>query len=217
MPGFAAFRKEIVAALTPPLASRGFMWRAAQERFVRKGGAGVTHAWHVLITETVPYARLDVHLALRLDAVEEIFHRTSGYERKYQARTPTMGGALGMIANEPRIPILLHKAGGLQGAVDILLSPTMLNFYEEWYARFSQLAEIDRELNADPRRETPNRPMPWLRCATGIIVASLVGRPDYEVLADAYSEILRAFSNGFYLPRFEALLRERAEARGGTE
>ena len=89
-------------------------------------------------------------------------------------------------------------------------------FYEDWYARFARLDQIDAELNDDPYRETPNRPMPWFRCATGIIVASLIGRPDYDALASAYTGILRDFSNGFYLPRFEALLRERAAARGGT-
>jgi hypothetical protein len=78
-------------------------------------------------------------------------------------------------------------------------------FYEDRYSHFSQLKNIDHELSDDSLRETPNRPMPWLRCSTGITVACLTGRADNDALARTYTEVMRGFSNGFYLPRFGAI------------
>jgi hypothetical protein len=218
MRGFGEFRAAILSALTPELARAGFAFRPALERFVRKAGKGVTHFYHVLITESQPFARVDVHLALRLDAVEDIFHGTSGYEKKYQRWTPTMGGALDAITGNPEFKMLVERESGPQQAKSLLLSPAMLAFYEDWHSRLSKLENIDRELNDDPLRETPNRPMPWLRCSTGIIVASLTARADYDALAHTYTEVMRGFSNGFYLPRFELLLDElpkEMNSRGG--
>ena len=212
MQGFREFKGAILSALTPELASRGFAFNPALEQFARKVKKGVTHFYYVLITESEPFVRLDAHIALRLDLVESIFHKTSGYEKKYQSRTPTMGGALDAITGNPKFKMLLDRKTGAQQARSLLLATAMLEFYEDWYFRFSQIENIDHELNDDPLRETPNRPMHWLRCSTGIIAASLIARPDFGALVHTYTDVMRSFNNGFYLPRFEALLHEREEA-----
>jgi len=207
---FSERKAGIVAALSPELMERGLRYQASTARFIRKPAPGCTHALHLLLTESAPFVRLELHLAVRLDAVEKIFHRTSGYEKKYQSGTPTMGGSLDAITGNRQLRMLLEPDRERQQARALLLDAPLLDFYEEWFAKFSDLANIDRELNDDPRRETPNRPMPWLRCSTGIIVAWMRGRPDFAGIADAYRDVLRAFSNGFYLPRFETLLADLA-------
>jgi hypothetical protein len=103
--------------------------------------------------------------------------------------------------------MLLDRQQGPSKARTLLFSRRMLGFYDEWYARLSLLEGIDRELNDDPFRETPSRPMPWLRCSTGAIVSRLLERPGFPAVAAAYSQIMQTVSNGFYWPRFEALLR----------
>ena len=76
---------------------------------------------------------------------------------------------------------------------------------------------IDAELNDDPSKKTPHRSLAWFRCSTGIIVARLVGRADYEKLAEFYTEVMTQDNKGFYLTRFQNLLRslESAEPGGG--
>ena len=76
-----------------------------------------------------------------------------------------------------------------------------------YFEKFSSLDAIDAELNRSPQEATPNRVAPWLRCATGVIVAKLVGRPNYPELVAVYSEILSRSDKGFYLKRFQALLK----------
>jgi hypothetical protein len=207
---FSERKAAVVAALSPELTARGFRYQASTDRFVRNPAADCTHALHILFTESAPFVRLDVHIAVRLDAVEKIFHRTSGYEKKYQSGTPTMGGAIDAITGNPQLRMLLEPHQERTQARAQLLSDTMLEFYEAWFTRFSDIANIDHELNDDPLRDTPNRPLPWLRCSTGIIAACMRERPDYPHLADAYVGVLRAISNGFYLPRFEMLLADLA-------
>lgn len=217
---FRDFKSAIVQAVAPELVSSGFALNSASDRFVRRPSKGVAHFYHLLINESQPFARLDIHLAVRLDIVETIFHRTSGFEKRFQPGTPTMGGALDAIARNPDFKMLLDEEHGPQRARSLLVTPTMLQFYEDWFSRFSKIENIDTELNEDPFRESPNRPTPWLRCSTGIIVAWMLKRPDYGRLATIYREMLRSFSDGFYLPRFETLLNDlskenEASASGG--
>jgi hypothetical protein len=210
MSDFARLCDAIVDAVTPELAARGFAARRSVGRFERSGGAGVTHFYLLLITESAPFARADVHLATRIDEVETIFHRTSGYEKRTQRLTPTMGGALDAITGTPELKMLLDAERGPERARSLLFAPALGAFYEDWYARFSDLGAIDRELNDDPTRETPNRPLPWLRCSTGVIVARLVDRPNYDEVVEVYSQTMRSVSDGFYWPRFEALVADLA-------
>jgi hypothetical protein len=212
--GFRELKSKIVDALSPELVQQGFQFRASSDRFVLRPSAGVEHAYHLLFTKSEPFVRLDVHISVRLDLVEGIFHRTSGYEKKHQAGTPTMGGALDAIAANPDLKMLLDDKRGPERARSLVVSPAMLRFCEDWFQRFSTLEGIDHELNDDPLRETPNRPMPWLRCSTGAIVAKLVHRQDYEHVVNAYRDVLRNFSNGFYLPRLERMVADLATQNG---
>ena len=84
-----------------------------------------------------------------------------------------------------------------------------------YFEKFVSLAAIDAELNDKPTERTPNRGSPWLRCSTGLIVAKLVGRPNYQELIDIYTEVVSGNAKGFYLKRFQALVQslEAVEAK----
>ncbi|GGA39973.1 hypothetical protein GCM10010981_31540 [Dyella nitratireducens] len=45
----------------------------------------------------------------------------------------------------------------------------------------------------------------WFRCSTGIIVAKLVERPNYEDLVSFHTGMMTKDNKGFYMKRFEAL------------
>lgn len=206
MSSFDRHREAVLGSLMPELTRLGFTFHRPSQRFVKRGPKGVVYFYQILFSHSPPFIRVDVHISIRLDAVEKIFHRTSRYEKKYQSETPTMGGSLDVITGNPELKMLLDLESGPQQAKSLLFSQTMMTFYEEWYSRFSQIENIDRELNDYPNQDTPNRPMPWLRCTTGIIVAKLVARPNYNLLVSVYTQTMQGFSNGFYWPRFEALL-----------
>lgn len=151
-------------------------------------------------------------VAVRHDVVERIFHRFSGTSAGNQGSTPTIGGGLADITGEARYRVtilpdarrekLRAAEEGLRAAVEEA---------ERYWARYADLRAVDAALNDRPEEDTPHRPLPWLRCCSGLIVARLVERPDAEALARIYTEEMRVWSDGFYLPRFEALTRYLAE------
>lgn len=207
------FKNKVFEALQPAVRGTGFSVQASQERIVRRPAKGVTQLVQLAISPSHPFACVDAHLGVRLDVVENIFHRTSGFEPRFQKGTPTMGGSLADIMGRPDLRLLLDERSGPQLVRDRLFAPEMLDFYEEWFRRFSSLEGIDRELNDDPLYETPNRDMPWLRCATGAIVAHLCQRANYAEIVECYRDVLKEFSQGFYLSRFDLLL---ADLAGGV-
>ena len=74
--------------------------------------------------------------------------------------------------------------------------------------RWSSLRAIDAELNTNPTRPTKLRPNRGESCRTGIIVARLVGRPDYEQLATTYTSEMKdhaRFDLQYFLPLLESL------------
>jgi hypothetical protein len=87
-----------------------------------------------------------------------------------------------------------------------------LPYVEQW----SSLQAIDVELNEVPGIRTIHRAAGWFRCSTGIIVAKLVGRPNYRQLAAFHHDVMARIDNGFYLKRFEALLKSLDEIAAGS-
>jgi hypothetical protein len=184
------------------MSARGFGWQARQEWFRRRVG-GVQHVLQLLSVDHPPVVDIEPQLMVRHDLVEAIFHRTSGYPPATRADTPTVGGDLHRLVPGAPGRFELGPDGEVGDAAAWLAGA--LPRLEEYWARFSDLAEVDRELNADPDRTTPNRPLPWLRCSTGLIAARLAGRPGYDELEAAYRRQLAVDNGGFYLGRFTAL------------
>jgi hypothetical protein len=194
------------ASLREVLSGEGFKLKAEKDCFVRahKGHADI---FRLVCLSGLPGWRVQPNVAIRIERVENIFHRTSGFEAMYQTDTPTIGGAVGNIKGGDNLTcefVLENPAEvpKLTGAIMAIFHQFAIPYFD----KFSTLAAIDAELNSRPRERTPNRALPWLRCSTGIIVARLIGRPDYDTLAKTYSEILTRTNKGFYLKRFEALL-----------
>lgn len=208
MTPFAALRSSILESVTPALIQQGFKLNKQALRFTRVAESGAKQYYLLLIKDSAPYIQVNVHLATRLDIVEDIFHRTSGFEKKYQAGTYTMGGALHEITGRSEFNMRLDAKQVSSYPHDMLFSDDMQLFYNKWYERFSSLRQIDEELNDDPERDTLYRAMSWFRCSTGIIVARLVSRADYVTLAQKYTQTMETASGGFYLQRFEKLLND---------
>jgi len=85
-----------------------------------------------------------------------------------------------------------------------------------YFERWGDLVAIDVELNDKPAERTPHRGIPWERCSKGIIVARLVGRPNYDQLAVFYTEVMTQNSKGFYLKRFQALVKSLRSVDAGS-
>jgi hypothetical protein len=164
-----------------------------------------------------PGYRIQPGVAVRIERVEEIFHQTSGFELKYQKDTPTMGTRVGSLlsGSSGACEFLLGSASEIASVTEKLVDvfrKIAVPYFEHW----GSLAAIDIELNDKPNERTRHRALAWFRCSTGIIVAKLVNRPEYEQLAAFYADVMTQDNKGFYLSRFQSLLKllESIEAGG---
>jgi hypothetical protein len=154
---------------------------------------------------------------VRVEVVEAVFHRTSGFAPKYRSGTATIGATVaglmggGVRACEFRLSSE-SQIHAVAGQIADVFDEFALPYFEKW----SSLEAIDAELNDEPAKQTIHRGAGWLRCSTGIIVAKLVGRPNYRQLAGFYHDVMAGVSKGFYLKRFEALLSSLDNIQAGS-
>ena len=204
--GGNGLKKLLLVAVGDELSASGYQPKPAKHGFVRKQEAAVWIYQLVFLENGIGW-RIQPSVGIRIERVEEIFHRTSGFEIKYQKDTLTIGGFIGSIRGGTNrdCEFLLNKEEDIPQVADALIR-ILHDFAVPWFERFSSLPAIDAELNDKPSERTPNRVAPWLRCATGSIVARLVDRPNYDELVAIYVDAMRSSDKGFYLERYQALL-----------
>jgi hypothetical protein len=79
-----------------------------------------------------------------------------------------------------------------------------------YFAQFNSLAAVDSAINDQPSADCVDRDTTLLRCSTGLIVAKLVGRDNYDELVSIYREVVRSKASHF-LPQLELLLGDLAK------
>ena len=188
------------------LSEEGFRLDANRNIFVRRY-EGITEILYVTCTNAKPGHWVTPGVGLRFETVEEIFHRTSGWDPKLQNDTNTVGTQVGvlidgkgtscrfLLESDSEIASVTEKVVGIFRKVAL-----------PYFAQFGSLAAIDTELNDHPAERSVNSSLAWFRCSRGLIVAKLTGRPDYEQLATFYLDVMTRDNKGFYLKRFEALV-----------
>jgi len=202
--------------LCPELAKHGFSLKAAKDSFVRRHGE-VTDMFQLVCLDGKPGYRIQPNVGVRIERVEEIFHQTSGFEPKHQKNTATMGSSVGMFLNgDSRSCEFLLELESEVVSVAEKITGVFREFAVSYFERWSSLAAIDAELNDKPAERTHHRALAWFRCSTGIIVARLIGRSDYEQLATFYMDVMTQDNKGFYLKRFQALLRSLESIEAGS-
>jgi hypothetical protein len=199
-------KKEVLESVFADVSRLGFALKASKDSFIRAAN-GISDVFQLVFLDGKPGWRIQPNIGVRIEKVEEIFHRTSGFDSKLQQDTVTVGGGVGNIlsgdnrscefgvVSESEVPAVSKEVGRV-------FTEIALPYFE----RFHSLSAIDAELNGKPTERTPNGRAPYLRCATGVIVAKLIGRPNYDELVNIYTEFLRQSDRGFYLKRFQSLV-----------
>jgi hypothetical protein len=146
-------------------------------------------------------------VGVRIDRVEAIFHRASGYGSIARADSVTMGAPTrALLGDSAPSHLAVYESESQVATVADTIVSHFRDLAVPYFERWGSIHAIDAELNAHPTRPSIHRKTAWLRCSTAIIVARLVGRADYELLAAIYTDLMTRDSGGFHLARFENLL-----------
>ena len=188
------------------LSAEDFRLDAKRSIFVRRY-EGTTEIFYVTCTNAKPGHWVTPGVGLRFGTVEEIFHRTSGWDPKFQKDTNTVGTQVGVLIDGKGTScrFLLESESEIAFVTEKVVS-VFRKFALPYFVQFGSLAAIDAELNDHPAERSVNSSLAWFRCSRGLIVAKLTGRPDYEQLATFYLDVMTRDNKGFYLQRFESLV-----------
>jgi len=209
--GDKQLKTALLESIRVELTGAGFISKTPKETFYRRYN-GIVEVFQLVCLDGQSGWRIQPNVGIRIDCVEEIFHRTSGFDLKYQKDTPTIGNAIGaMVSGDNRAcEYLLEKRSEVVSVTEKIVR-VFHAFALPYFARFNSLAAIDAELNDKPTERTPQRVVPWLRCATGVIVAKLTGRINYNQLVEIYTDVMSNSEKGFYFGRFQALVKSLEE------
>lgn len=202
----ALARAELIATLEPRMAARRFSLVKSKQWFQHKQ-PGLKQIYDLEFVDRVDYS-VRPAMSIRIDEVERIFHRTSGFEKQYQSSTSTLGTSLwrlsedleqfrydlGHVDQVPRIASLIESA------FDTVAAP--------WFEKYSTAAAVDAVLNKAPDKFGVYHFFPHMQYAHGVIAARLNQRHNYDELAATYSKAMKRISKGFYSDDFEALVRD---------
>ncbi|MGO8689606.1 MAG: hypothetical protein ACLQLG_08220 [Thermoguttaceae bacterium] len=206
----------LFTSLHPELAKHGFALKATKDRFVRRHG-DVTDFFQLVCLNAKPGYRIQPNTGVRIERVEELFHQSSGFDPKHRKHTATMGNSVGILLNgRSRTCEFLLESESEVGPVAEKIMDVFREFALPYFERWGSLKAIDVELNDTPTKPTPHRGLAWFRCSTGIIVARLLGRPDYEQLVAFYTDVMARDNKGFYLGPFQALLKSLENVEPGS-
>ena len=206
--------RALIASLAKKLEREGFS--NFGQRFWRTDGR-VRHDYNFTSPQYGGMYRIQAGVGVRHERVEDLFHRSSGFDPEFHAGTVTMG-----------VMISTLKGGGVRGCeyllgtteqVDEVAEKVVHELHEcgpPYFERWSSLDRIDAELNDDPFRRSIHRSLAWFRCSTGSIVARLVNRSNYRELVATYREIMSKDNKGFYYKWFDRLLSDLEDVSPGS-
>lgn len=145
-------------------------------------------------------------LAIRIDEIEDIYHKVSGFEPQFQKDTPTIW---------PTIKDLQRAKDGYEYELDSVEDKTpvvekLFSIFKDiglpFLEKNSSIAAIDKLLNSNPENENSIFDTPVPRFYRGVIVAKLAKRENYEQIVETYRKYLSQV-NGYHLDNYEKLIK----------
>jgi hypothetical protein len=177
-------KSELLKALDIKLKDFGFQVNMKLGEFTRRNKDG-WNKYQIVFLKTDEGWELKPSLLLRVDSVEDIFHKTSEFEEKYKKGTPTIGTS-----------IEDYQSNVIAQELYIIFKEIALPFFD----KYDTLEKIDKALNIKP--EDTSLTGAIFKGSKALIIAKLMCRRNFKELADYYYNYYKNFSEGFYLPNY---------------
>ncbi|KAA9332456.1 hypothetical protein F0P96_13370 [Hymenobacter busanensis] len=198
-------RNILLDALAVDMSAQGYVLNKSRAEFTKRSSDG-WNKFQLLFLDRATHWEIVPGLLIRKNQVEDIYHKASYYEKNYQKFTPTIGI---LVENYTGTSIdsrrELRKPTDVEPCIGELLqqfNAVALPFYE----RFASIKVLESEIN-DQNSSGSLITGPIRKGSLGVILASLVNNPDYEMLKEKYREYYNRFSEGFYLREYEGVLK----------
>ncbi len=195
-------KSELLKSLSTLFKSLGFQVNKSGEYF-KKNKDGLCSFHLVFLTRDEGW-EINPTMAIRVDLIEDIFHKTSNFEEKFKKGTPTIGISIEKyLNNNKNYRFNLIKESQIDTITQELYS-LFKDIALPFFDKFSSLEALDRALNTN--LDDTSLTGSIFKGSKALIVAKLVNREDYKMIRDFYLSYYTSFSGGFYLPEFKELV-----------
>lgn len=202
-----AARKALRLECDPYFESRGWGYFAKYEAY-RRAIEGGEQLYRLRLVNSGDDFLVEPSCSVRIDAIEEIFHLTSGVPPRFHRDSCTLWVEMEFLARRERADCISRIATTEDvGPAATLMTKLFEEHAEKFFAENRTVADVESVLNSTPGKPTPYS-SPDRQAAYGLIAAFLVGRTDFEALVGVHREGLARLDRGLYLPDFERLVKE---------
>ncbi len=200
----------IFESLSPWFAEHGYQALPQKQQFRRQKTSGFTNCiFSISVYEDVVW--IELHMGIRLEAVEGMVHRFTRGLPKFASDAHTVIFSEGKWKGQP---YLRHEARGIDELDQFithckeLLSEEGFSFLDEHFT----LSGVDTLLNGPESEAKRFHPNPAHRFIKGLVTARLLQRTDFMQLADEYEKKLLLTPTGSLLQNGFRRLRAYLEA-----
>lgn len=193
-------RNEVLVRLDKKLNSFGYKLSKSACEFTKKTDFGWNKYQIVFLIRDDGW-ELKPNLLVRFDIVENLFHQISGFDKKYQKGTPTIGISIEDLNNAliTQTRFELTNEAQINSVVSSLFE-LFENVAVPFFEKFDKLSSIDDKLNSNIGDTSLTGDI--FKGTKSLIIAKLMKRQDFDKLEHVYQSYYMNFAGGFYLPEY---------------
>lgn len=196
-------RNKLLELLQNQLIGYGFNLNKGLAEFTKKKEDGWNKFQLIFLNRDDGW-EINTGLLIRINFVEDIYHRASSYELKYQKTTPTIGITVeNLVSYTEKHRYYLNSDEEIKDGVDYFV-----RIFEDialpFFNKYNDIVTIEQAVNIKNGKSI----FSGLKYEgnLGIILAKLVDNPDYFYYVEKYRKYYSELNNGYYLPEYEKLL-----------
>lgn len=197
-------KKNLLELLSDHLKGYGFILNKGLADFTKKQKGGWNKFQLIFLNREGGW-EINMGMLIRKDIIENIYHQVSSFDPKYHKTTPSLGITIEkFINNGNEYRCYLSSESDIKKCADYienLFIKVVMPFFEQ----YDNLEKMDEAVNIKNGISI----FSGLKYegSLGIILAKLVGNPDYDFFLEKYLNYYKRLSNGFYLPEYEKLIK----------
>lgn len=194
----------LLKLLSEQLKSYDFVLNKKDAEFVKKDQEGWLKYQLIFLNRDAGW-EINLGMLIRKNIIENIYHQASYFEPKYHETTPTLGITVeNFINNNKEYRCYLRSEKDIQTCLEFVMQ-TFTKIALPFFEKYNNIEEMDKAINI----KSGNSIFSGLKYGgtLGIILAKLTKNRDYEFFLNKYWKYYADFSNGFYLPEYEKLVK----------
>lgn len=196
-------RNALLERLALDFAPYGFVLNKALAEFTKRSAQGWEKFQLIFLVRSNGW-EINPAMLIRINVVEDIYHKASYFETKYHKTTPTVGIPLENFINDGKgYRFDLTSEADIEHCYQNIMT-LFKKAVVPFFLQYNNIEQLDKEVNVESSKSIFSGPK--YEGNLGIILAKLAHNPRQNQLENKYRSYYQQFSNGFYLAEYEGIV-----------